>query len=143
MPPSARRPACRPARARWRRRSISALASPCASAQACRHSLVPPSSPAMTEFVPPYPERPDKPLSPLAILRTARRNLIAVFEDKCFEYQFFSSRVLTRRMFVCNSPDTVAQALITRHDSFERKTPQVRNALTPLIGSDASFIADG
>jgi cytochrome P450 len=97
----------------------------------------------MTGFVPPYPERPLKPLSPLATLRTARRNLIAVFEEKCFEYQFFSARVLNRRMFVCNSPDTVAQAFITLHDSFERKTPQVRNALTPLIGSDASFIADG
>jgi cytochrome P450 len=97
----------------------------------------------MTDFVPPYPERPIEPLSPMATLRTARRNLIAVFEDQCFDYEFFSARVLSRRMFVCNSPDTVAQAFITLHDSFERKTPQVRNALTPLIGSDASFIADG
>src|SRR4029077_4233603 len=72
-----------------------------------------------------------------------RRNLLAVFEAKCFEYEFFSSRVLNRRLFVCNSPDTVAQAFITLHDSFERKTPLVRNALSPLIGSDASFIADG
>ena len=97
----------------------------------------------MTDFVPPYPARPERPLSPLAMLRTGRRNLLAVFEAKCFEYQFFSSRVLSRRLFVCNSPDTVAQAFITLHDSFERKTPQIRNALSPLIGSDASFISDG
>ena len=97
----------------------------------------------MSHFVPPYPERPGKPLSPLATLHTGRRNLLAVFEEKCFEYQFFSSRVLNRRLFVCNSPDTVAQALITLHDSFERKTPQIRNALAPLIGADASFISDG
>jgi cytochrome P450 len=77
------------------------------------------------------------------MLRTGRRNLLAIFEAKCFEYEFFSSRVLNRRLFVCNSPDTVAQAFITLHDSFERKTPQIRNALSPLIGSDASFIADG
>ena len=97
----------------------------------------------MSHFVPPYPERPKEPLSPLATLRTARRNLIAIFEEKCFEYQFFSSRVLSRQLFVCNSPDTVAEAFIAKHDSFERKTPQIRNALTPLIGSDASFISDG
>jgi cytochrome P450 len=97
----------------------------------------------MSAFVPPYPERPKEPLPPLEMLRRGRRNLLSVFEEKCFEYQFFSTRVLNRQLFVCNSPDTVAQAFITLHDSFERKTPQIRNALGPLIGSDASFISGG
>src|SRR5205085_5180445 len=89
---------------------------------------------AMTPFVPPYPERPREPLPPLAALAAARRNFIATFEDKCFEYEFFSTRLLARRVFVCNSPDTVAQAFIALHDSFERKTPQMRHALFPLVG---------
>jgi len=54
----------------------------------------------MNHFVPPYPPRPRQPLGPLAILRTARRNLLAVFEEKSFEYQFFGVRVLNRMLFL-------------------------------------------
>jgi cytochrome P450 len=96
----------------------------------------------MTSFVPPYPPRPSEPLSPIAALQTARRNFLAVFDEKCFEYQFFSTRILSRRLFVCNSPDTVAQSFIALHDSFQRKTPQMRHALTPLLG-DGLFVSDG
>jgi cytochrome P450 len=96
----------------------------------------------MSHFVPPYPPRPREPLGPLAILRTARRNLLAVFDEKSFEYQFFGVRMLNRMLFVCNSPDTVAQVFIGLHDSFERKTPQMRHALAPLVG-DGLIISDG
>ena len=57
----------------------------------------------MSPFVPPYPERPKEALSLLATIAAARRNFLAMFEDKCFEYQFFSTRMLARRVFVCNS----------------------------------------
>ncbi len=95
-----------------------------------------------TSFVPPYPPRPAEPLRPIAALRMARRNFLAVFDEKCFEYQFFSARILNRQLFVCNSPETVAQTFIALHDSFERKTPQMRHALTPLLG-DGLFVSDG
>jgi len=96
----------------------------------------------MSDFVPPYPPRHKEPLSALALLATARRNFLAVFDEKSFEYQFFSTRVLNRQIFVCNSPETVAQAFIELHRSFERKTPQMRHALTPLLG-DGLFVSDG
>jgi cytochrome P450 len=96
----------------------------------------------MNAFVPPYPERPREPMGPLQLMATARRNFLAMFDEKCFEYQFFSTRVLNRRIFVCNSPDTVAQAFIALHESFQRKTPQMRHALIPLLG-DGLFISDG
>ncbi|HJU18857.1 MAG TPA: cytochrome P450 [Stellaceae bacterium] len=96
----------------------------------------------MSDFVPPFPERPREPLPPLALLRAARRNFLAIWHEKSFEYQFFSTRVLARTLFVCNSPDTVAAAFISHHDSFERKTPQMRHALAPLLG-DGLFISDG
>src|SRR5438105_7522778 len=96
----------------------------------------------MSHFVPPYPERPREPLPLFAMMATIRRNVIAMFDEKCFEYQFFSTRVLNRRVFICNSPDTVAQAFIAMHESFERKTPQMRHALAPLLG-DGLFISDG
>jgi cytochrome P450 len=96
----------------------------------------------MSAFVPPYPERPREPMGPLQLLATARRNFLAMFDEKCFQYQFFSTRVLNRRIFVCNSPDTVAQAFIALHESFQRKTPQMRHALIPLLG-DGLFVSDG
>ena len=98
--------------------------------------------PPQAPFLPPYPPRPRAPLGPIAALKTARRNFLAVFEERCFEYETFATRMLNRRVFVCNSPDTVAQAFIAMHDSFERKTPQMRHALTPLLG-DGLFISDG
>jgi cytochrome P450 len=96
----------------------------------------------MSQFVPPYPERPREPLSPLALMATARRNLLAVFDEKCFENNFFSTRVINRQVFICNSPDTVSQAFIALHESFQRKTPQMRHALSPLLG-DGLFVSDG
>jgi cytochrome P450 len=96
----------------------------------------------MSNFVPPHPERPKEPLPLLAMIGAARRNFLAVFDEKCFEYQFFQTRILNRKVFVCNSPDTVAEAFIALHESFQRKTPQMRHALSPLLG-DGLFISDG
>lgn len=96
----------------------------------------------MHEFIPPFPARPSRPLSAWSTLRIARRNFLAIWEDKCFEWELFSTRVLSRSLFVCNSPDTVAYAFIDHHDSFERKSPQMRHGLGPLLG-DGLFISDG
>src|SRR5262244_4432470 len=96
----------------------------------------------MDDFVPPYPDRPTRPLSALATLRLARRNFLAIWEDRCFEWEVFSSRLLARSLFVCNSPDTVTSAFVEHHDSFERKSPQMRHGLAPLLG-DGLFISDG
>lgn len=96
----------------------------------------------MSAFVPPYPARPGAPLSALSTLRIAHRNFLAIWEDRCFEWEFFSTRVLSRMLFICNSPDTVAKAFIDHHDSFERKSPQTRHGLAPLLG-DGLFISDG
>lgn len=96
----------------------------------------------MHDFVPPYPDRPTQSLSALATLQLARRNFLAIWEDRCFEWEVFSSRMLSRSLFVCNSPDTVAFAFVEHHDSFERKSPQMRHGLSPLLG-DGLFISDG
>jgi cytochrome P450 len=96
----------------------------------------------MTAFEPPYPARPARPLPLFKLLAVARRNLLAAFDERAFDLEFFSLRILNRRVFICNSPDTVAQALTALHESFERKTPQMRNVLAPLIG-DGLLISDG
>jgi cytochrome P450 len=96
----------------------------------------------MHDFIPPYPDRPSQPLSAIATLRLARRNFLAIWEERCFEWEVFSTRLLSRSLFVCNSPDTVTAAFVERHESFERKSPQMRHSLAPLLG-DGLFISDG
>jgi len=97
---------------------------------------------AGSDFVPPFPARNEAPVSPLAIITTARRNLLEIWSEKSFEYEFFSTRLLTRDLFICNSPDTVQQVFVNDNDIYERKSPQMRNALKPLLG-DGLFISDG
>jgi cytochrome P450 len=96
----------------------------------------------MNAFVPPYPARPDQPLSLFRTTRLARRNFLAIWPQECFGYDMFTVPVLARKIYVCNSPDTVAKALIENHEAFERKSPQMRHALQPLLG-DGLFISDG
>jgi cytochrome P450 len=99
-------------------------------------------SPLASDFVPPYPARPNAPLSAAAMLALARRNVLAIWGERCFEWEFFSRRLLARQLFVCNSPDTVERAFIEQNESFARKSPQMRHALAPLLG-DGLFISDG
>lgn len=93
-------------------------------------------------FIPPYPDRPPQRLPTLQLLRRSRQNLLAIFDDTAFDQDLMSLQVLNRRVFICNSPDTVRHALVTANASFERKSPQMRHALRPLLG-DGLFISDG
>lgn len=93
-------------------------------------------------FVPPHPERPASTPAPMALLKAARRNLLEIWEEKCFSYEFFSTRLFARQIFICNSPDTVQLAFVKENQIYERKSPQMRNALKPLLG-DGLFISDG
>jgi cytochrome P450 len=72
----------------------------------------------------------------------ARRNFIGMWEESAFELDFSSERVFMRKTFLCNSPESVQFAFSLNNDSFERKAPQMRHALEPLIG-DGLFISDG
>src|SRR5258706_7138629 len=96
----------------------------------------------MTEFVPPYPYRPTRPLSAASLLRGLTRNFLAVWPEIAFDYEFFSTRLLSRHVFICNSPDTVTYAFVANNAQFERKSPQMRHALKPLLG-DGLFVSDG
>jgi cytochrome P450 len=72
----------------------------------------------------------------------ARRNLLSMWEEPAFEWEFVSARLLLRRIFLCNSPESVQFAFSTHNSSFERKSPEMRNVLMPLIG-DGLFVSDG
>ena len=93
-------------------------------------------------FTPPYPPRPRGRQSLLANIRGFRRNMIGVWTEGHFSAEFFSTKLLRRRLFVCNSPETVRQAFVENAAAFERKSPQMRHALEPLLG-DGLFVSDG
>ena len=65
-----------------------------------------------------------------------------MWEDTAFEMDFSEARMFARKVFVCNSPDSVQFAFSLKNASFERKSPQMRYALQPLLG-DGLFISDG
>ena len=96
----------------------------------------------MGAFLTPFPPRPKKPYGPVAMLVRARRNLLSIWSEGAFTAQLMRSRVFARTVFVCNSPDLVQHVFSARNASFERKSPQMRHALEPLLG-DGLFISDG
>lgn len=96
----------------------------------------------MPDFVPPYPPRMPKPPPPWRRLALARRNFLEMWEEDAFRFEFSAGRMFMRKVFVCNSPDSVQFAFSIKNASFERKSSQMRNALEPLIG-DGLFISDG
>lgn len=93
-------------------------------------------------FIPPYPPRPARVHPPLKLLRVARQNLLAIWPEPTFSKEVFGHTLLRRQIFVCNSPDSVRQVFVDDAANVERKSPQQRHALQPLIG-DGLFISDG
>jgi cytochrome P450 len=51
-------------------------------------------------------------------------------------------RVLGRRVILANSPEAIKYVMVTNHENYERKSPQLRRALRPIVG-DGLFISDG
>lgn len=96
----------------------------------------------MAAFIPPYPPRFPAHTPFWKRLMAARHSLIGMWEIWDFVSEFESARFLNRRIFLCNCPDAVRFAFSTNNDSFERKSPQQRHALAPLIG-DGLLISDG
>ena len=96
----------------------------------------------MAEFVPPFPHRFTEAISAWKRISLARRNVIAMWEAQDFEREFSSTKLVSKRAFLCNSPDSVKFAFGTHNASFERKSPQMRHALAPLAG-DGLIISDG
>lgn len=81
-------------------------------------------------------------MPPLALLRLARRNLIAIWPEATFSLPIFAHRVFRRSIVVVNSPEAVKQIFVDGAALCESKSAQQRSALEPLIG-DGLFISHG
>ncbi|RVT95824.1 cytochrome P450 [Rhodovarius crocodyli] len=94
------------------------------------------------EFIPPHPPRLEKRPSLLRSIALFRRSMLDVWMKGHFASDFFATKILRRRIFVCNSPDTVREAFVEKAETFHRKSPQQRYALEPLLG-DGLFVSEG
>ncbi|WP_306223448.1 cytochrome P450 [Bosea beijingensis] len=94
------------------------------------------------EFVPAHPQPLPRDPNLVQMIVGARRNLIAVWPATSYRAGIDSFRVLRRQIVFVNSPEHIRHVVVTRHDNFERKSPQMRRALEALLG-DGLFISDG
>lgn len=93
-------------------------------------------------YVPPYPFRHVKALPVYRLLGLARRSFLSVWPASAFARPWLRIAVLRKQIFVCNSPETVQEAFVRKHETFQRKSAQMRHALEPLLG-DGLFVSDG
>ncbi len=71
-----------------------------------------------------------------------RKNLVSVWTEEDYTLSLSQARFLRQQYIVCSSSDTVRHVLLSNHDNYDRKSPQMRHALEPLLG-DGLFISDG
>ena len=107
-----------------------------------RCSAVDAEAPPVTSYTPPFPHRPKSDLPIYQLVRFARNNLLAIWPESAFKLQLFGARVFRQHIFIANYPDIVKTVFVDRADNYERKSPQQRYALEPLLG-DGLFISDG
>lgn len=93
-------------------------------------------------YTPPFPARPKRPLNPLAGLFKARRNLLSVWHETAFEKFIIPIKLPGRSIFVVNGVDAIKRVFLDNHSNYDPKSPQMRKALTPLLG-DGLFVSDG
>ncbi|PVB63786.1 cytochrome P450 [Labrenzia sp. 011] len=75
------------------------------------------------------------------LIGMAKRNFLSIWGVDDFQSRLRSKKVFTRNLVVCNRPDVVREAFQTNHAVLQRKSPQMRHALEPLLG-DGLFISD-
>ena len=96
----------------------------------------------MSAFIPPFPKRHKKEINPFQALYYAKNDLLSIWDEAAFSDEFTSQKILRQYVFVANSPDIIRYVMVENKDNYERKSPQMRRALEPLLG-DGLFISDG
>ncbi len=80
--------------------------------------------------------------SSLESVLLGQKNILAIWKDFSYRALSFGFSMVNQPYFVCNGPDTVRRVFLEEHDNYDRKSPQMRHALEPLLG-DGLFVSDG
>ena len=75
-------------------------------------------------------------------LRLAQQNLLSVWREEDYSIRTSRMALMKQDYVLCNSPDTVRRVFLEQHDNYDRKSPQMRRALEPLL-DDGLFVSDG
>ncbi|MGB0467134.1 MAG: cytochrome P450 [Pontibacterium sp.] len=101
-----------------------------------------PDADQIQEFTPVAPVRPSISGLPLQNLSGVRKNMLSIWSDKAYRARTFSFRLFNQHYFLCNSADSVRRVFLDKHDNYDKKGPQMRHSLEPLLG-DGLFVSDG
>lgn len=93
-------------------------------------------------FIAPHPEPREEPPGLIDIILGARYSLLGNWTRDMYRSGIDSFPVLRRNIVFANTPESIKYVMVTRHDNFERKSPQMRRALEVLLG-DGLFISEG
>lgn len=72
----------------------------------------------------------------------SRYSLIGTWTEDCYESCLTAFDLMRREVVLVNTPEHIKYVMVTRHQNFERKSPQMRRALEVLLG-DGLFISEG
>lgn len=93
------------------------------------------------DFIPPYPARFETTPPVWKLIGMAKKNFLSIWGVEDFQARLRSRKVFSRELVVCNRPEVVREAFQANHETLQRKSPQMRHALEPLLG-DGLFVSD-
>lgn len=93
-------------------------------------------------YIPPMPLPRERMPGPIEAVRLLRQNVLSLFMRRTYQTQVISTRLLGRRILVVNHPDVVRDVFVLRHETYQRKSRFMEQALRPVIG-DSLFINHG
>ncbi|HWT10091.1 MAG TPA: cytochrome P450 [Roseomonas sp.] len=97
---------------------------------------------ALADFIPPMPPAASGAPSAIAGLLRARRDVLSIFPADAYRRQVFTTRLPGRLILVANAPEVVRDVFVTKHETYQRKSRFLEDALRPVIGGSC-FIAWG
>ncbi len=93
-------------------------------------------------YTPPRGARRAKQAKGIASIVLLARDILSTFSANAYQRRISHWTLLGRDLIVTNEPDLVREAFVDRHEVLQRKTPQMRRSLAPLLG-DGLFVSDG
>ncbi|MBR0658746.1 cytochrome P450 [Neoroseomonas oryzicola] len=94
------------------------------------------------DFIPPMPTPAAREPTGLAGLMRARRDVLSIFPADAYRRQVFSTRLPGRLILIANAPEVVREVFVTKHETYQRKSRFLEDALRPVVGNSC-FIAWG